>query len=779
MMRKNFNEDWKFYKQGSEKRELVDIPHDAMLYEERDATCLNGQNTGYFPGGRYVYEKKFNLTEEDLTQYVALFFEGVYQNATVYLNDEMLYFHAYGYTEFEVELKNAVAGENSVRVEVDNSSEPNSRWYSGSGIYRPVTLLVKPKDYIKDVRVVTKSICPPMVEISCSHLDAKVQIFDDDICLYDGVCGKILIENAELWSAETPKLYKAILSSETEELEVWFGIRMLEWNCEEGLLINKIPTKLRGGCIHHDNGILGACTYRDAEYRKIRILKEAGYNAVRCAHNPCSRYLLEACDVLGMYVMDESFDMWYIPKTKYDYAKVFEQEYHADLTAMVEKDRNHPCVIIYSIGNEISETAQEKGIVLTKEMVEYMHSLDDTRPVTCGVNLFLNGLISKGIGIYSEDGESAAEKATNSEGMAAKLSGSALYNAIMEHLSTIKNVVSKASFADKATRDAFQYLDICGYNYGSARYKMDKKKYPSRIIVGSETYLPDLYRSWREIEKMSHVIGDFVWVSWDYLGEAGLGTWRYGEGGFQKPYPMLLAGSGAISITGQPGPQVYYSKVAYHLDNELKMAVRPVNHSAEKCVKSPWRLTDAVESWSWNGYDGELTYVEVYSDEAQIELFINDVSKGKKKPKYGIARFWVQYEAGVLRAVSYNSKGIKVRECQLRSAKGEDTNIRCVVHKEQMPYAESELIYVDMFLVDSTGTVKNLEERELVLSVESGARLIGFGNDNPSSTESYVDEKHCTYHGHAQAIFKTLSGAGSIKVKVTDRKSGANMIVEC
>ena len=786
-MKVDWNDNWFFYKKGSTEKKKIKLPHDAMLYEKREPKCVNGQNTGYFPGGYYIYEKEFELSEMQLENYIAVLFEGVYRNASVYCNGELLTFHAYGYTEFEVELKNVKAGKNHLRVEVDNTKEPNSRWYTGSGIYRPVSLIIKDRAYIRDVHIVTKSIEPPVVEITCSDMAAKVRIVDEKILhenvadrrtadvvdaveevdtenaknrenvLYQGTCGEICLDEAKLWSAEHPKLYKAILETKTDRVETLFGIRSLEWSAEKGFLVNGVATKLRGGCIHHDNGLLGACAFKDAEYRKVRILKEAGYNAIRSAHNPCSRYLLEACDELGMYVMDEAFDMWYIPKTKYDYAREFEAEYHSDLKAMVEKDRNHPSVILYSIGNEISETAQERGVLLTEKMVQYMHGLDDSRPVTCGINLFLNGLISKGIGIYSEDGESAAEKAADSKGVTAKLSGSALYNMIMEHLPTIKNIVSKANFADKATKDAFAYLDICGYNYGTARYKTDGKKYPDRVIVGSETYISDLYRVWREIEHMPHIIGDFVWTAWDYLGEAGIGSWRYGEGGFAKPYPMLTANCGAISITGQIEPEAFYAKVAYHLDEELKMAIRPVNHTNEKCMKSPWRNTDAVESWSWTGCERMKAEVEVYTDAFKVELFLNGTTKGVAKPKYGIARFALPYEPGILKAVAYDADGKMIKECELKSANESELCIQAEISKADIR-KDSELLYIDIRLTDANGVSKILEERELQIEVSGGAILQAFGSDNPCTEDSYIGDTCTTYRGRAQAILRCFAG---------------------
>ncbi|MGI6315130.1 MAG: glycoside hydrolase family 2 TIM barrel-domain containing protein [Christensenellales bacterium] len=759
------NLGWHFSSAGRPGFKIVDLPHDAMIHEKRDANCKNGQNTGYFPGGKYVYERSLIASEEWKNKYVAIRFEGVYRHSRVWLNHVLLGTHANGYTPFELELTGLKAGENHIRVEIDNSGEPNSRWYTGSGIYRPVWLIVKEKDHIRNLRIETLSYAPPTIRVTCSEKDASVTVSEGKTALYMGSCGKIIIPNAVLWSAETPVLYKCTVKTDTDSVTQYFGIRKLEWNARTGLLVNGKPVKLRGGCIHHDNGLLGACAFRDAEYRKVRILKEAGFNAIRCAHNPCSEALLDACDELGMYVMDEAFDQWYMPKTKYDYARDFAENYRMDFAAMVNRDRNHPSVILYSIGNEVSETAQQQGIALTEEMVKLAHSLDDTRPVTCGINLFLNGLISKGIGIYSEDGEGMADKAKDENSRMSKLSGSTLYNAIMENLSTIKNIVSLAPFADKATSAAFAKLDICGYNYGTARYIKDGKKYPQRLIVGSETYIPGLYDTWKRIETHSYLVGDFIWTAWDYLGESGIGAWRYDKGGFQKPYPMLTAGCGVISITGRPDPMLYYAQACYGKQPVLKIAVRPVELAGEKCARSPWRMTDAVESWDWPGCEGKIAYVEVYTTAHHVRLLLNGKKVGTRKSKKAVCRFRLPWRPGELVAVGYDKSGKKLDTMAIRSASGVP-QLRITPSRHRLHADGQSLVWVDIAVTDAYGTP--YRSRNVKISMETkNIDIQALGTDRVSNPESYTDFFCTTHLGYAQAILRAGTQSGTAKVTVT------------
>lgn len=765
-MKKAFNDGWVFYKDGNgDKKLAVTLPHDAMIYEERDPNCENADATGYYPGGLYYYEKTLFVDEQYDGKYVALFFEGVYGRSTVLLNGEKLFSNTYGYSEFEVELKGLKRGENTVTVIADNSKTPNSRWYTGSGIYRPVWLIVENEGYIKDIVIETKSYVPAVISVDCSDKNAKVCIYDGDKLVASGSIGDIEIKNAKLWNDETPNLYTAVIENDVDRKNVNFGIRKIEYSVEKGLLINGKRTLLRGVCIHHDNGILGACAFEEAEKRRVRILKEAGFNAIRSAHNPCSRYLLEACDEYGMYVLDEQYDGWYACKKKYDYGTDFDEHYLFDLTSMVKKDINHPSVIMYSIGNEGEETVSEKGIALTEDMRRHIRTLDKTRPVTCAVNHFINVITVKGMGLKKENDDGSNKKEV--EEQKEKLNGSAKFNAfVMKNLRKIMESMTNSKEADEATKGIFSKLDICGYNYGTIRYEKDHKAYPERVIVGSETYLPQLCENWELVKKYSYLIGDFIWTGWDYIGEAGIGIWDYVGTTFNKPYPMKLAGCGIIDVTGEISPEVYFARCAYGISKELKMAVQPLDKARCKTIiKSKWRKTDAKESWSWDGLDGETATVEVYTTDKKVELYLNGKKVGTKKTVDNVATFKVKYAHGELKAVSYNGK-TKTGECVLRSA-DENAEIRVFPEKTEMRADGQDLIFINLAITDDKGVVRALDDRTIKVEVEGEAVLQGIGSANPNTEEGFVGNACKTFYGKAQAIIRSNGKKGNIKVKVS------------
>lgn len=805
MKKISFNKDWVFC------GKKITLPHDAMLAETRDPECKNGVNTSWFPGGVYEYTKRFMIPWKWKEQAVLLEFEGIYRNVSVYLNDVLLKEHHFGYTGFYVNLceingllkiskeengteKDCSGMENILRVVVNNSAEPNSRWYSGSGIYRDVWLYVGNREHIipDSLQITTVSVKPTVLEVNCRisgerkekegtnyHLSVEVQKQENHAgtaVRRDGVLPlRIEIPDARLWDADNPFLYqiKCRLYRNNfflDEQTIIYGIRRITWSAQDGLCINGEETKLRGTCIHHDNGILGACAYPAAEERKIRKIKEAGFNAIRSAHNPCSKALLDACDKYGVYVLDEAFDQWYIPKNGNDYARDFEKCHRQNIKEMAEKDYNHASVILYSIGNEISETQQARGILLTQEMVQYLHQLDSSRPVTCGINLFLNGLASRGIGIYSEDGSGLASKRDEEGTQAEKLSGSAFFNYMMEHMGAIKNLVSGSSFADKASRDAFSKLDICGYNYGSARYKKDGKKYPARIIVGSETFIPDIYDNWKKVQKYSYLIGDFIWVGWDYLGEAGIGHWGYGKDNcFRNYYPRLLAESGAIDITGMVTPEMYQIQAAYGLLNAPKIGVRPVNHSGEAVSRSPWRSTDAVESWTWKGCEGKIAQVEVYTVEAKVRLNLNGKVIKTRRTKKSMACFKLPYAPGVLKAESIDEQGKVTGVAELTTA---SNKTRLSVEKEDL----GTLIYFNISVTDENGIVKPLEEKKIHVEVEGG-RLLALGSANPTTEEGFLSDTHMTWQGRAQAVILRETDR-NITVKISEAGDKMQQIFE-
>ena len=474
----------------------VDLPHDAMLLEKRDGGCRNGVNSGYFPGGKYAYGKTFELDAAMPGKPVALHFEGVYQNCKVYVNGKLAGSHRYGYTAFDVDISDfAESGENNIRVEVDNSLEPNCRWYSGSGIYRPVHLLIREQNHISQVHMETVQIHPAKVRVdvkTTQDSDITVDIYEGEKRVASGKPGILEVPEAKLWSAEKPFLYKILVRTDTDERVIAFGIRKLEWNAEKGLTVNGQRVLLRGGCIHHDHGVLGACEFRDAEERRIRILKENGFNAVRIAHNPASQITLETCDKLGMYVLNETFDGWYIPKTYHDYARWFSEDWKQDVTAMVESARNHPSVILYSHGNEVSETATERGTEVCRELTDFIHSLDPTRPVTAGINVLLNVYANMGLGVYKDKGDYQPKPLPRKGGYKEKKTGSAFFNAMAQKLGPLMFFMSRGRKGDKACLGAANSLDVLGLNYASSRYDEDVKKYPDRLMVGSETMVADL-----------------------------------------------------------------------------------------------------------------------------------------------------------------------------------------------------------------------------------------------------------------------------------------------
>ena len=459
MKKLSFNDQWTCNGQA------VTLPHDAQISEKRSKDASNGGH-GYFPGGIYTYEKTFTAPAEWEGKTILVEFEGVYKNATVSLNGKELVFHPYGYTGFFVELDGLAYGEeNTLTVVADNSKLPNSRWYSGSGIYRPVWLHVCEKNGLQpeSVKISTVSIDPAVIKIE-SPISVKAEV---DGITGEGTSFELTIPNAKLWSDETPYLYTAkITAGEGDTMEIPFGIRQITWS-NKGLFINGKETLLRGGCVHHDSGILGAATYAESEERRVRILKENGFNAIRSSHNPASKAMLDACDKYGMYVMDETFDMWYNRKNPHDYGVDFNDWWERDTAAMVERDYNHPSVILYSIGNEVGEPAEQKGIDVGRALVELCHRLDPTRPVTCGTNLMIIGRAAKGQGIY-QDGE---QKTGGGEGKPEKegQNASLMFNIMASFVGSGMNKGGNSKKVDALTTPFLDSLDIAGYNYGSGR----------------------------------------------------------------------------------------------------------------------------------------------------------------------------------------------------------------------------------------------------------------------------------------------------------------------
>ena len=752
MISQNFCDNWTC------NGKSVMLPHDAQITETRRPALSDGGH-GYFSGGIYTYEKTFTTPAAWTDKTILFEFEGVYKNATVSLNGTRLAFHPYGYTGFFVELTGMVTGqENTLTVVADNSHLPNSRWYSGSGIYRPVWLHVCEKAGLRpeSVKISTVSAAPAVIRIQ-SPIPVTADV--------DGITGngtdfELTIPDAKLWSAETPHLYTAKITAGKEDaMEIVFGIRKLEWS-NRGFFVNGKKTLLRGGCVHHDNGILGAVSYHESEERRVRILKENGFNAIRSSHNPASKALLDACDKYGMYVIDETFDMWYNRKNKFDYGCDFDRWWEKDTAAMVERDYNHPSVIMYSIGNEVAEPFEARGIETGRRLAELCHRLDNSRPVTCGVNLMILSRAAKGQGIYQDGEQKTGADMKQKEGGNASLA----FNIIASFMGTGMNKSGNSPKVDALASPFLDCLDIAGYNYGSGRYPLDAKAHPGRVIFGSETFPQDIWKNWEMVKKYPYLLGDFMWTAWDYLGEAGIGAWSYTGGmPFNRPYPWILAGAGVIDINGVPDGSCKYASTVWGLEKNPVIAVRPVNHPGVRPAKSVWRGTNAILSWSWQNCTGNKATVEVYSDQAAVELFINGKSQGRKKVRECRAIFHVRYAPGVITAAAYDKAGTETGRNELCSAKG---GLRIALRPETDHTRPGDIVYVPVTLEGENGIVESNADRRISLNVKGG-ELLAFGSANPCTQEQYHTGAFTTYYGRALAVVR-FGASGAVRITASD-----------
>lgn len=768
----------------------VTLPHDAMLAEPRTALSAGGTNTGWYEGYDYEYQRTLTVPENELADTHILEFEGVYHNAEVWLNGQKAAFRPYGYTNFYVDCAPYLhAGENELRVIARNADQPNSRWYSGAGIYRPVQLWTARGAYIalNGVKIRTLSLQPAVVEVRVkTTAPGTVRLMVDDLPAVqqesDGeAVFTLTLDNARLWTPETPNLYTCRVNFAYDVVTETFGVRKVEWGTD-GFLLNGKRYIIQGACIHHDNGLLGAVCDPDAVARKVRLLKANGYNAIRSAHNPCSKALLTECDRQGMLVMDEYIDHWYIHKTEHDYVDYFNDWWHQDLTDMVEKDCNHPCVVLYSTGNEVSETAQKRGIALTKEMTDFLHGLDDSRPVTCGVNIFFNFLSSIGFGVYSDEKAKKeaerAEKAKQRGEKAAKKKavGSQFFNNLAGLLGDeFMKRGATLHGCDVKTRDAFANMDIAGYNYGIYRYKNDLKKYPQRLILGSETFCNDAYK-FRELAKQEpRLVGDFVWAGMDYLGEVMVGSWEYADYAetFDGGPGWVSAGSGRIDLTGKPLGEALYTRVALEADNGPYIAVCPVNHTGDRHSPSAWKMTNAMPSWSWTGCEERKANVEVYARAARVELVLNGHTVGSKTLKNDcLARFSIPYESGTLEAVSYDAADHEIGCCKLQSA---GSTTRLTLDAEEPTVKPGHLCYVRLRYTDENGITQPLARGSIQVQVRGGT-LVGLGSACPFNKHSYLDSETDTYYGEALAIVRMGDG-DAMTIAASDSEYSAELTV--
>lgn len=775
---------------AGQAREAVTLPHDALFALERSAEKGEGAHSGYFPSGAFEYSKTFEVPQEYRGKRVTLEFQGAYRDAVVFVNDVFAAQRPNGYSTFFVPLDPYLKyGEpNSVRVEL--RAHEDSRWYTGAGLYRDTRLIVTELVHVmpNGVRITTPDVDDEraVVEVATSvhnesletkTLTVHTKLRDPDgapaasdaapVTLRSGetatVRQRLYVDEPRLWDTESPALYTAYTSVNdvvdvVDAARTTFGIRTLRLDPAHGLRLNGRSVKLRGACIHHDNGLLGAAAIGRAEERRVRILKEAGFNALRSAHNPMSQAMLDACDRNGMLVMDETFDVWTVSKSTSDYSLAFPEWWERDVEAMVAKDFNHPSVIMYSIGNENPETGNGLAAQWGRKMADKVRALDDTRYVTNGINGFV-AAIAEVAEVMQQNAAAAA--AAEDQGV----------NGAM-NMGDFMNQVSASPQVTEKTAEAFSVLDIAGMNYGDARYALDKELFPNRMIVGTETFPSRIGATWRLVEEHSHVLGDFTWTGWDYLGEAGAGRITYLEGDARVPsfaagFPWLTAWTGDIDITGHRRPVSYYRETVFGLRHEPYIAVQRPETFGKPSFAGQWAWSDTVSGWSWPAATGTRTSVEVYSGAEEIELILNGRTLGRQpagREHSFKTTFEVDVEPGELIAIAYAS-GEELARTSLRSATGA-LEIDAHAERSIISADDYDLAFIPVALRDSEGNLAHAVDRPITVAIDGPGILQAVGSGRPDQSERFDTATHSTFDGRALIIVRP-TGPGLISVSAS------------
>ncbi|MGA1838273.1 glycoside hydrolase family 2 TIM barrel-domain containing protein [Herbiconiux sp. 11R-BC] len=807
MTRVSFNDGWTVKPKTSifaqlsgpgESAEPVTLPHDAVIALPRSADSPQGSAAGYTASGAFEYEKSFLVPAEYRDKRVSLEFQGVHRDAVVFVNGVFAAQRPSGYATFAVGLDPFLNyGEQNV-VRVEMRVHDDSRWYAGAGIHRDTALVVTelvhiPLDGVRvttpDVedkravvevatRVKNAGIGTEQVSVLTELVDAAgalVATESSPVTLRAGaesiVRQRLFVRDPRRWSVDDPSLYRARSTvrdagGTIDAQETVFGIRTLQLDPIDGLRINGEVVKLRGACIHHDNGLLGSAAIGRAEERRVEILKAAGFNALRSSHNPMSQAMLDACDRLGMLVMDETFDVWAESKSSFDYSLAFPEWWERDVESMVLKDINHPSVIFYSIGNEIPETGSPLGSDWGRKIAEKIRSLDDSRFLTNSVNGFVS-VLPDVVGMMAA---AAGDQAAGSGGV----------NDAMGQVAEFMNQVSASPLVTEKTAESLSVVDAAGFNYGDARYELDREIFPNRVIIGTETFPTKIDSNWRLVEENPHVIGDFTWTGWDYLGEVGIGRTRYAVEGetpeFGAPFPWLLAWCGDIDITGHRRPASYYREIVFGLRREPYIAVlRPEMHGRE-AVPGQWSWSDSISSWSWNAETGAPATVEVYSDAEEVELLVNGRSAGVApagRDHRFRARFEVRYEPGEIVAIARRG-GVESERSVLRSAATEELELAVHADRTVLRADDTDLAHVSIELRDASGNLASNRDRPVTVQVSGAGALRALGSARPDQLESYALETHHSFDGRLLAIVRPVS-AGAVTVVVS--AEGADAVV--
>lgn len=762
---------WQFKKDslpGAEQTDFPDnnwrtihLPHDWAIEDlpgQNDSTIIGPfykyspaqEHGAYVVGGTAWYRKSFTLPPL-AGQTVAIHFEGVYMHADVWINGHLLGSHPYGYTPFTYDLTPYLAApgkKNIVAVRVKNEGL-NTRWYTGAGIYRHVHLQVLPATHlIKDSTFITfpeagkqqaivqvttavtgNSHTHKILEISLKDSAGQVVATAAQPVLLNGtapvtVVKQLTVSNPLLWSPTRPYLYTTAIRLldtlqtdkpvHSDELTYQTGIRRISISANKGFLLNGERILLKGGCLHHDNGLLGAAAFDRAEERKVELMKANGFNAIRTSHNPPSEKFLEACDRLGMLVIDEMFDVWTEQKLPQDYHLSFNEWWERDLRSIVLRDRNHPSVIMWSIGNEIPERADKNGLAIAREMIQTIHRYDTTHAITAGVPEFW-----------------------------------------------------ERPYKWSAADPLFAMLDVAGYNYQWQNYALDARRVPGRVIMGTETFPSQLYDSWNQVQGLPYVIGDFVWTAMDYLGEAGIGHQTYtGSGIGRRTFPWINANCGDIDLIGNKNPQSYYRDVVWRNSPVEILVHTPVSKGKKEKV-SRWGWPEESDSWNWAGMNDTIMQVRVFTRGKKIDLILNDFRVATKEVPNDTpltVTFNVPYKPGVLTAFAYDAKG---NETGFRSiaTTNPPVAIRLKADHTKIPAGNGSLVYVQVEIVDDLDRIVPTANLPLELTISGEGSLAGAGNACPDCPASFQQLNIKSHQGRALVILRANEHPGDITLQ--------------
>lgn len=820
MKKISLNHDWLFargtitmmelFMGKGDSIETVDLPHDAMIYEERTPDTANAHQTGFYPGGEYTYIKKWFVPEEWKGCTIELEFEGIADTCRIYVNGDLVTEHDNPYTGIFADVTGYLryGQENELKAEV-RSIEQSSRWYSGAGLYRPVHawvgapvhipvhgLHIETKETDQERAVVEIEIPVRNRGMQAKKVQVQVTLEDTDgtgtvertvLTAFPDSLQKcrqrITVANPKLWSDEQPELYtcRIELIDGEEILDTYsqcFGIRTLGLDAVHGLTINGKPTKLRGTCIHHDNGVIGAATFADAEYRRCRLLKEAGFNAIRSSHHPVSKAMLDACDRLGILVMDELSDMWTRTKNPHDYANHFPANWQQDVRDMVEKDQNHPSVIIYSTGNEIPEAGTPRGAQWNRMIHNEIKCLDTARYTTNGINGLMAGggrmpeIMCQASGMTPEEltaamQTDAAKGPIDNQGSEHQAGADAVNGMAFVMMGPLADAIATSPILEEMIEEFASVTDIAGYNYLTALHEEDHLRHPNRVVLGTETFPADIVRLWDIVRRNPHVLGDFTWTGYDYLGEAGCGIFHYDGGvNFSAHWPDRLAGIGDIDILGDRKPISYLRQAVFGIGHAPAIGVLRMDKAEKHAEKTPWMWKDNIASWTWHGYEGKTASVDVYANADEVELLLNGAGMGRKSVRdVFVAAYEIPYQPGTLEAVSYVDGAVAGR-CLLQTA-GPTVKLAAEADRTELPADGESLAFVKVWLTDSQGNLNRQERKSVTVKVEGDAALQGFGSADPSCEGSYQGDTWQTYDGAVMAVVRAGKTPGEAKVTFT------------